>query len=102
MEILCQRPAERVTVGGLARACGLSRSRLAELFREQTGASPLAFLELQRLRRARELLEHTALGLAEIAEAVGFSSPFYLSLRFKKQYGVSPRGYRQRMHTEGH
>jgi len=52
------------------------------------------FLETQRLRRARELLEHTLLNLTEIAEKVGFSSPFYLSLRFKKQFGVSPRDYR--------
>jgi AraC family transcriptional regulator of arabinose operon len=79
----------------LARRCGLSRSRFAELFREQMGVSPLAFLENQRLRRARELLEHTSLNLAEISVQAGFASPFYFSLRFKKHFGASPRNYRR-------
>ena len=88
--------AERLTLEELARRCGLSRSRLAELFREQVGAPPLAFLEAQRLRRARELLEHTSLTLTEIAGQTGFSSPIYLSLRFKNHFGTNPRDYRTR------
>ena len=40
----------------LARAAGLSASRLRYLFRLQTGTSPRRFQEEQRLRRARELL----------------------------------------------
>jgi len=59
-------------------------------------------LETQRLRRARELLEHTVFRLAEIAGKVGFSSPFYLSLRFKKQFEISPRDYRRQKKAERH
>jgi transcriptional regulator GlxA family with amidase domain len=59
--------------------------------------APLAFLENQRLRRARELLENTSLSLTEIAGQAGFSSPFYLSLRFKRQFGLSPRDHRLRV-----
>jgi AraC family transcriptional regulator of arabinose operon len=93
--LLCRNPEERFTLDGLAQRCGLSRSRFAELFREQMGVPPAEFLENLRLRRARELLEHTSLNLAEIAEQSGFTSPFYLSLRFKKQFKVSPRDYRK-------
>ena len=96
VHLLCLRPDERLTVEALARHCGLSRSRFAELFREQVGVPPLAFLENQRLRRARELLEHTSLNLSEISAQSGFASPFYFSLRFKKHFGDSPRGYRRR------
>lgn len=95
VDLLCRQPEERFTLEALARRCGLSRSRLAELFRQQVGVPPLAFLENQRLRRSRELLEHTSLSLTEIAEQAGFSSPFYLSLRFKKHFGISPRDYRR-------
>jgi AraC family transcriptional regulator of arabinose operon len=94
--LLCLRPDERFTVETLARRCGLSRSRFAELFREQMGVSPLVFLETQRLRRARELLEHTSMNIAEISMQAGFASPFYFSLRFKKHFGASPRDYRRR------
>ncbi|HEY0258146.1 MAG TPA: helix-turn-helix domain-containing protein [Candidatus Methylacidiphilales bacterium] len=95
--LLCLQPDERFTVKALARRCGLSRSRFAELFRKQMGASPLAFLESQRLRRARELLEHTAMNVTEISIQAGFASPFYFSLRFKKHFGTSPREYRRQI-----
>lgn len=95
--LLCLRPDERYTVETLARRCGLSRSRFAELFREQMGISPLAFLENQRLRRGRELLEHTSLNIAEISMQTGFASPFYFSLRFKKHFDASPRDYRRKI-----
>jgi len=95
--LLCLQPEQRYTVETLARGCGLSRSRFAEFFCEQMGISPLAFLENQRLRRARELLEHTSLNVAEISTQTGFASPFYFSLRFKKHFGASPRDYRRKI-----
>jgi len=95
VHLLCLQPEERLTVAALARRCGLSRSRFAELFREQAGVPPVEFLENQRLRRARELLEHTSLNVSEISEQSGFASPFYFSLRFKKHFGQSPRDYRR-------
>lgn len=93
-DLIYSRFAERFTLDKLARSCGLSRSRMAELFRKQVGVPPIVFLEAQRLRRARELLKHSSLSLAEIAGQTGFASPFYLSLRFKKHFGISPRDYR--------
>lgn len=94
MDLLCRRLNERLTVEDLADACCLSASRLAHLFREQVGQSPMRFLEAQRIRRARELLEHSALGVAEISDRVGFESPFYFSRRFSLAVGMSPRAYR--------
>jgi AraC family transcriptional regulator of arabinose operon len=93
---LCAAPEAAVTLSTLARSSGLSRSRLAELFRRDMGVAPMEFLERQRLRRAHDLLVYTSLGLAEIAAQCGFSSPFYLSLRFKKHFGASPKHYRAR------
>ncbi|HEX4139352.1 MAG TPA: helix-turn-helix domain-containing protein [Candidatus Methylacidiphilales bacterium] len=80
----------------LARAAGLSPSRLRHLFRAQVGDSPRHFLEGQRLRRATELLALSRQTIAEIADELGFTNPFYFTLRFKKQTGESPRAFRQR------
>jgi len=41
VDLLCRRSDERFTLAELARRCGLSRSRLAELFRQQVGVAPL-------------------------------------------------------------
>jgi AraC family transcriptional regulator of arabinose operon len=80
----------------VARAAGLSPSRLRHLFRAQVGDSPRHFFEGLRLRRASELLALSRQTIAEIADELGFTNPFYFTLRFKKQTGESPRAFRQR------
>lgn len=77
----------------LAARASLSTSRFAHLFREQTGMPPLKYVQIQRLERARTLLERTTLGIAEIAAEVGMD-PFYFSMRFKSRNGISPAGFR--------
>jgi AraC family transcriptional regulator of arabinose operon len=84
----------------LARLVGLSASRFRHLFREQVGNSARTFQELQRLRRARDLLAMSRQTIAEIALELGFNNPFYFSLRFKKFVGENPRAFRQRMMTK--
>lgn len=79
----------------LARRFGYSRSRFATLFHGQTGQPPNRYLESLRLAQARQFLEYTDQTLAQIAEHVGMSCPFYLSQRFKKHFGLSPAGYRK-------
>jgi len=87
--------AESIDLTRLARHAHLSPSRLSHLFREQVGQTPLQYLERLRVDRARQLLELTAHPVQDIARRVGFDSPFYFSLRFKKQTGQSPRQYRR-------
>ena len=81
------------SVDGLARACGLSASRLTHLFRDQVGASPQRFSERCRLNRGAELLRHGGMTVGEVARQVGFDSAFYFSNRFRKAFGKSPREF---------
>jgi AraC family transcriptional regulator of arabinose operon len=68
---------------------------LAHLFRLQVQTTPQQFLELQRMNRAKQLLGLTAMSVKEISTDVGCQSPFYFTLRFKRQTGSSPRKYQQ-------
>ncbi len=95
MDFLCLHAAETVSMTELADVCGLSASRLAHLFREQAGQTPMQYLERQKLERARQLLELTARPVRQIAEELGFESAFYFSARFKRHTGASPREYRK-------
>jgi AraC-like DNA-binding protein len=81
---------EPLTVPELARQYGLSSKQFAYLFQKHTGMSPNKFLIEYRMRRAKELLCTTACSVAEIAEYVGYSDPYYFSLLFKKRTGLSP------------
>ena len=96
MDEMCRNFNGEINLDSLAQTCGLSVSRLAHLFRLQTGTTPQRFLELQRINRAKQLLELTALSVKEIAREVGYENPLYFSLRFKRFARVSPRGYRGR------
>jgi AraC family transcriptional regulator of arabinose operon len=96
MDHMCRHVADPITLDSLADISGLSVSRLAHLFRQQAGTTPQQFLELQRITRAKQLLELTAMSVKEIAREVGYGNPFYFSLRFKRNAGVSPKGYRSR------
>ena len=95
MDYLCFHATESVSLPQIAAVCGLSVSRLAHLFREQTGQTPLQYLERQRLERARQLLELTARPIQTIAAELGFESAFYFSARFRRHTGSSPRDYRK-------
>jgi AraC family transcriptional regulator, arabinose operon regulatory protein len=97
MEYLLAHLSEPVEIPALARLTGLSSSRLNQLFKEQTGTTPQQFLEKERLLRAQQLLTRTSRKITQIAEEVGYSSPFYFTTRFTKQMGLSPRAYRERM-----
>ncbi|HEV8245950.1 MAG TPA: helix-turn-helix domain-containing protein [Polyangiaceae bacterium] len=79
----------------LAARSHLSRSRFAQLFRQQVGTTPQRYQETQRISRARELLELTERSVGQVAEDLGFASPFYFSLRFKRSVGKSPSQYRK-------
>ncbi|CAG7642568.1 Arabinose operon regulatory protein [Paenibacillus solanacearum] len=82
------------TIESLARRVMLSPSRLSHLFREQTGDSVMDTLIKLRLRHAARLLEHTSLRISEVAEEVGFRSPFYFTKQFTACFGRNPRQYR--------
>ena len=92
---LGSRLEEQWSISKLARIAGLSESRLAHLFRAQTGATPLQFLEQQRIARARELLLITGRSVAEIAAAVGMPDTTWFARVFRRHVGMSPRNWRQ-------
>jgi AraC family transcriptional regulator of arabinose operon len=96
LDYMVSRLAAPPPLAELAEFAGLSRSQFALLFQQQVGQPPGRFMEQHRLLRTRRLLEHTDQTLQQIADEVGFSSPFYLSQRFKHWFGVSPREFRRR------
>lgn len=83
------------TLMELADEAALSVPRFTEMFRKQTGMSPLGLLIRLRLLRAMELLQQGNHNVAEAALAVGYDDPFYFSRLFRKHMGVTPSSCRQ-------
>lgn len=99
---IAEHLGEKLTIPLIAKAAGLSRSRLSALFEAEIGQPVMAYVEELRLQRARELLERSSLGVGEIADSTGFASPFYFSTRFKRRFGQAPGMYRKALwHPSG-
>lgn len=95
LEALHQRPGTRWTVQELALAGGLSRTVFSERFRSLVGMSPMQYVTLWRMQKARILLMKRHLSLDAVAQSVGYDSTAAFSRAFKKQIGDSPGAYRR-------
>lgn len=94
---LSQHISDPVSLDELAKLVAISPSRLAHLFKEQVGDSPLQMFLKLRLRHAARLLELTSRPIYEIASDLGFQSPFHFSRRFKLYFHASPAEYRKQV-----
>lgn len=84
------------TLDELAQRAGLSRTALAQRFRDTMGDTPLNHLRTLRMQRAMHLLSETGQRLEAVAAAVGYQDAFGFSKVFKRTLGLSPREFRQR------
>jgi len=87
---------EAWTLGRMAVACGLGRSRFSLLCRQLTGDSPFTLVNRLRVDRAKSLLKNTPRPVTEIAHACGFSTSQYFARVFRHFTGLDARGYRQK------
>ncbi|MET4143330.1 transcriptional regulator GlxA family with amidase domain [Arthrobacter sp. UYCo732] len=83
------------TVGDMATRVHMSASTFARRFRSETGATPAAWLNSQRVLRAQELLESTDLNIDEVARESGFGHPVLLRHHFAKVLDTSPQSSRR-------
>ena len=95
IQTVVSRPEDEWNIEKMTALANLSRAQLMRLFKQQTGISPHAFVNLIRLRQAAVLLRQTADSILSVALNVGFQSETHFGKAFKKQYGISPGQYRK-------
>ncbi|MEV4256853.1 helix-turn-helix domain-containing protein [Spirillospora sp. NPDC049652] len=94
MRELDQNLAARYDLAALAETFSVSTRTLLRRFAEETGQSPLAYLQAARVRRARHLLETTDRTVSGISAAVGYGDPGTFAALFARHTGQRPRDYR--------
>ncbi|HEY3330184.1 MAG TPA: helix-turn-helix transcriptional regulator [Capsulimonadaceae bacterium] len=77
----------------LAAAIGISPRRMRQAFAQHTGRSPKRYFTEVRLRQAAQFLRMRRFNVTELAEHLGYASPFHFSRAFKAEYGCSPSAY---------
>jgi AraC-like DNA-binding protein len=88
-----------ITVAHLADTMGCSEGYLHRRFKQAAGQTPGRALQQMRMERARDLMQHTSLGVKQISRRVGIQDPLYFSRVFSKVYGYPPKVAMRRLRT---
>lgn len=91
-----ERLHEPLGVRELASHAAMSERTLLRRFTQASGLSPKAWLQHERLARARELLESTKDNTDIIAQLCGYRSVESFRVAFRSVVGVAPSVYRER------
>lgn len=86
--------SENISLEWLAEKTYLSAGYLSGLFKKTTGKSVVQYIIICRMEKAKELLESTNMKIVDICKMVGYNSPSYFGLQFKKYYHISPQAMR--------
>ncbi|MER6129809.1 AlkA N-terminal domain-containing protein [Streptomyces sp. NPDC001795] len=97
MRLIADGVVDREGVPGLAARLGYSTRQIERQLLAELGAGPLALARAQRAQTARLLIETTALPMAEIAFAAGFSSIRTFNDTVREVFALSPSELRNRL-----
>lgn len=96
---------KKLTLEVLADQCHGSPFHLQRTFKQVKGITPVQYIQLSRINKAKEYLVQTDQSIAEIAMSIGIpNTPYFITL-FKEITGVTPKAYREKYNhqsgTEG-
>jgi AraC family transcriptional regulator len=94
-DMLRDRCADHVTIGAIARTCGVHPVHLARVFRGYLACSPGDYLRRSRLERAASLLRTSNGNLADVALDAGFADQSHMNRAFRRAHAVTPAEYRR-------
>lgn len=99
MRMISDGVVDRDGVSGLAARLGYSERQLNRLITAELGAPPIALARAQRAHTARVLIEGTAMPMADIAFAAGFSSVRQFNDTVRAVFARPPSALRTRRST---
>ena len=97
VEIIEQEYNTPLMLSDLADRLSISTTYLSRLFSQNLRIPFKTFLTSKRMEEAKEMLNKSNMRINEIASAVGYQDAHYFSDVFKKEVGITPRKYRQRV-----
>lgn len=87
---------QKIDVAAMAKTARLTERTFLRRFTRATGHTPVAYLQLLRVERAREWLERSAQSFDEIAWKLGYADAGAFRRVFQRAVGLSPSEYRSR------
>ena len=93
--------AEDISLADIAEYFKLTPTYCSAVIKESTGNGYSQNLITIRMKHARELLKNTDLKIYEIAVQTGYKDVKYFNRIFKKETGITPAQYREKIQKIG-
>jgi transcriptional regulator GlxA family with amidase domain len=87
--------SQDMSIDSLAARVAMSRRTFTRRFDKATGMSVARWIDTERLRQAKDLLETSRMPIDRVAECAGFKSPVSFRQAFKRAMRVSPSEWRR-------
>lgn len=87
---------QKITLESLATVSGYSKDYLSHQFNQEMGCSVSAYVNQQKIKRAKNLLDGGSKSAREVADTLHFSSPAYFGRVFHQLVGQTPFEYQHR------
>ena len=85
------------SVNHIASQLNLSPKYLSDLLKQETGKTALELIHLFVVSEAKNMIISGDKSISEIAYRLGFENPPYFSRMFKKEVGMSPKEFKNRI-----
>jgi AraC family transcriptional regulator len=85
----------KLRIREMADLVALSTSHFSRAFKRTVGSSPMAYVAVRRIERAKLMMTSTGQRLTDIALACGFADQSHLNRYFRRVVGVSPGLWRR-------
>ena len=86
---------EAISLETVSSEVGFNPAYFSTIFKKATGQNFMDYVKEVRINSAKDLLIHTSLDVAEIAQSVGYSDIKYFSRLFRKATNLTPSDYRK-------
>ena len=93
--IMEQMGNSALRISDISASLNFSQRRINRAVRSHSGMTPVQLITTLRIQKAKQLLAHSSMNVAEIAYQVGYNDPAYFTNVFKKRAGISPTGWRK-------
>ena len=87
---------DSISLKMIAEAVNANQFYLSHIFKNETGFSPMQYVNRRRIGEAQNLLINTNMSITEIAANVGYNNSNYFQNVFRKMVGFTPGAYRKR------
>ncbi|HHW47569.1 MAG TPA: AraC family transcriptional regulator [Clostridiaceae bacterium] len=86
---------KKISVKDIAKLLSITPEYASTIFKSVKNETILSYANKVKIKKAKNLLEHSQKSLGEIAEFIGMDNQSYFSRFFKKHVGLSPSAYRK-------